>query len=149
MPVSGRSSQVQRSHALQARLPECEPPRPVDPAAIRADLAGMHRFVPASARSHREAHRRSGRPSARSVGVVLALAMLVAPASAASLLFQQVTRIMLASGLLGFLAVVIGLYTSFHADVSAGPTIVLSSVALFVVAFLGSPRGLRSRRRLA
>jgi manganese/iron transport system permease protein len=83
----------------------------------------------------------------RLVGVVMALAMLVAPAAAAAMLFQQITRIMLASTGLGFLAVVVGLYASFHADVAAGPAIVLSSVALFVVVYAVSPRGLRHRRR--
>ncbi len=83
----------------------------------------------------------------RLVGVVMARARLAATAAAAAMLFQQITRIMLASTGLGFLAVVVGLYASFHADVAAGPAIVLSSVALFVVVYAVSPRGLRHRRR--
>jgi ABC-type Mn2+/Zn2+ transport system permease subunit len=84
----------------------------------------------------------------RLVGVVLALAMLVAPAAAASLMTRNIPRIMLGSVGFGVAATVVGLYASFHADVAAGPAIVLSAVGIFVLAFLVSPRGLRSGWRL-
>ncbi len=82
----------------------------------------------------------------RLVGVVLALAMLVAPAAAASLLARNIPRIMLGSIAFGVLSTVVGLYASFHADVAAGPAIVLSAVAIFSIAYVISPRGLRLRR---
>ena len=82
----------------------------------------------------------------RLVGVVLAVAMLVAPAATAALVLQTLPRIMLGGVVVGLAATVIGLYASFHADVATGPAIVLAAVALFAVAFLASPRGLRRLR---
>ncbi len=79
----------------------------------------------------------------RLVGVVLALAMLVAPAAAASLMARNIPRIMLGSVAFGIVATVVGLHASFHADVAAGPAIVLSAVGLFTLAYLLSPLGLR------
>ena len=83
----------------------------------------------------------------RLVGVVLALAMLVAPAAAASLMARSIPRIMLGSVVSGIVSTVVGLYASFHADVAAGPAIVLSAVGIFTLAYLASPRGLRGGQR--
>ncbi len=83
----------------------------------------------------------------RLVGVVLALAMLVTPAAAAALLVRSVPRIMGLSMLFGLLAVVGGLYASFHADVAAGPAIVLTAVAIFLGAVTVSSRGRLAWRR--
>lgn len=80
----------------------------------------------------------------RLVGVVLSLAMLVAPAATASLLVRGVPRMMGVSVAVALAATVVGLYASFHADVAAGPAIVLTAVAAFVLAFVVSPRGLRA-----
>jgi manganese/iron transport system permease protein len=45
--------------------------------------------------------------------------------------------------LIGLVAVVTGLYLSFHLDLPAGPTIVLVATGLFLLALLLSPsRGL-------
>ena len=82
----------------------------------------------------------------RLVGVILTLAMLVAPAAAAALLFRTLPRIMFGGVAAGIASIVIGLYASFHANVAAGPAIVLAAVALFGLAFLVSPRGLLQRR---
>ncbi len=89
----------------------------------------------------------------RLVGVVMVLAMLLAPAATAALLVRRIPLIMLASAVLGVLAVVIGLYFSFYVDVATGPSIVLASVLMFGVVFALSPRGMgtmlrRSLRRL-
>ena len=83
----------------------------------------------------------------RLVGVVLALAMLVAPAATAALWFRSVPRIMAGGIVVGWLSVVVGLYASFHADVAPGPTIVLTAIACFIVAFVISPQCRRHRRR--
>ena len=84
----------------------------------------------------------------RLVGVVLVIAMLVAPAATASLLLRRLPLIMLGGVGVGLLSVIAGLYLSFHADVAAGPSIALMAVAAFTVTFLVSPRGLARRRRL-
>ena len=78
----------------------------------------------------------------RLVGVVLVMAMLVAPAATAALIVRRVPLIMLVGAVFAILSVVIGLYASFHADVAAGPAIVVASVSLFAAVFALSPRGL-------
>ena len=78
----------------------------------------------------------------RLVGVVLVMAMLVAPAATAALIVRRVPLIMMLGGVFGLLAVVVGLYASFHTGVAGGPAIVVASVALFLLVFALSPRGL-------
>ena len=78
----------------------------------------------------------------RLVGVVLVMAMLVAPAATAALVVRRVPLIMVGGAVFGILSVVVGLYASFHADVAAGPAIVVTSVAFFLIVFALSPRGL-------
>tara|TARA_Y100000588_G_scaffold258622_1_gene273262 strand:- start:869 stop:1720 length:852 start_codon:yes stop_codon:yes gene_type:complete len=85
----------------------------------------------------------------RLVGVVLVMAMLVAPAATATLVVRRVPLIMITGAFFGLLAVCIGLYASFHGDVAAGPSIVVTSVSLFLLVFTISRRGLiRTARRL-
>ena len=84
----------------------------------------------------------------RLVGVVLSVAMLVAPAAAAALVVRQLHWIMILSGAIGIVSTVIGLYLAFHVDLAAGPAIVLVAVAAVAVCFMLSPRGLvRNLRR--
>ncbi len=83
----------------------------------------------------------------RLVGVVMVMAMLVAPAATAALVVRRVPLIMLVGALFGVLAVVIGLYVSYHADVAAGPSIVVTSVLFFFMVFALSPRGIGSSLR--
>lgn len=78
----------------------------------------------------------------RLVGVVLVMAMLVAPSATAALVVRRVPLIMITGAFFGLLAVCIGLYASFHADVAAGPSIVVTSVTLFLLVFTLSRRGL-------
>lgn len=78
----------------------------------------------------------------RLVGVVLVMAMLVAPAATAALLVRRIPLIMAGGVVIGLAATVVGLYASFYGDVAAGPAIVLAAVALFAIAFVLSPLGL-------
>lgn len=80
----------------------------------------------------------------RLVGVILAVAMLVAPAAAAVLLTRRLKWMILVAILIGMISTVVGLYASFHFDLAAGPSIVLASVLLMALSFLFSPHGLRS-----
>ena len=77
----------------------------------------------------------------RLVGVALVMAMLVATAATAALVVRRVPLIMLVGAVFGVLSVVIGLYASFHADVAAGPAIVVTSALFFLIVFTLSPRG--------
>ena len=79
----------------------------------------------------------------RLVGVILAMAMLVTPAAAALLVSQRLTTMMLLAACVGIASTVIGLYASFHLNLAAGPSIVLTAVLLLGILFVFSPRGLR------
>ncbi len=79
----------------------------------------------------------------RLVGVILAVAMLVTPAAASVLISRQLTTMMLLAALIGIVSTLLGLYASFHLDLAAGPSIVLTAVLLLGLTFVLSPRGLR------
>jgi manganese/iron transport system permease protein len=78
----------------------------------------------------------------RLVGVVLVMAMLVAPAAAGSLVFRTLPKIMLAAVAAGVFATIGGLYLSYYRDLAAGPSIVTVAIVLFGVLFVVMPRGL-------
>ncbi len=82
----------------------------------------------------------------QTVGVVLVLALLVTPAAAASLLAQRLPKIMLLGVAFAIVSAVVGFYGSYYADLSSGAAIVLTLTAIFVVAFILSPKR-RSRLR--
>lgn len=71
----------------------------------------------------------------RLVGVVLVMAMLVAPAAAAALLVRRLPLVMALGAVFGAISTVAGLYASFHYNVAAGPAIVMVAIAIFVVAY--------------
>ena len=77
--------------------------------------------------------------SLRAVGNILVLAMFVTPAATARLLVDDVSRMMLLSSLLGAAAGVAGLYVSWHTDLAAGGTIVLTATSFFIAALLLAP----------
>ncbi|HEX6291932.1 MAG TPA: metal ABC transporter permease [Herpetosiphonaceae bacterium] len=89
----------------------------------------------------------------QTVGNLLVLALLLAPAATARLLTQRmITMLLLAAGL-AVTAGVVGLYISYWRNLPSGPTIVLLSGALFGLALLFAPRSglaqsFRQRRRL-
>jgi ABC-type Mn2+/Zn2+ transport system permease subunit len=84
------------------------------------------------------------------MGIVLVLAMLVAPAGAAQLLTRRLPAMMAAAAAIGVLSSVVGLYVAWHADASASAAIVLTATAAFVAAALLAPgRGLLRRRSVA
>ena len=78
----------------------------------------------------------------RLVGVLLVMAMLVAPAATATLMVRRLFWIMVVGAAVGTVALVGGLYISFHLDVAAGPSIALTAVVIFALALVLSPRRL-------
>jgi len=86
--------------------------------------------------------------SLRAVGVVMVLAMLITPASAAFLLTRRLPTMMVIAAVFGVVSGVVGLYLSFHLEVASGPMIVLVATAIFGVVFIFAPgRGFISSRR--
>jgi manganese/iron transport system permease protein len=81
--------------------------------------------------------------SLQTVGVALAVAMLVTPAATAYLLARRLPVMMLISAMLGAFSAVCGLYLSYYANLASGAAIVLVATLLFILAFLFAPhRGL-------
>lgn len=78
--------------------------------------------------------------SLQTVGIVLAVAMLITPGATAYLLTHRLHRMILIAALIGIASSVAGLFISFHLNVSSGPAIVLVASALFVLALLLSPQ---------
>ena len=69
--------------------------------------------------------------SFQSVGSLLVLGMLVAPAASGALVARRVSTMMLVAAVYGTLASYLGLLASYHYDLAAGGSIVLVSVVLF------------------
>jgi ABC-type Mn2+/Zn2+ transport system permease subunit len=76
----------------------------------------------------------------QTVGVVLALAMLVTPPATARLFTDRVGAMMLLSVLLGTVSSLVGLYGSYYLNIASGAAIVLVSVCMFFIALLIAPR---------
>ncbi len=67
----------------------------------------------------------------RSVGTLLVFGLLIAPPATAVLVVRRVPAVMAAAVGFGAIAVVVGLFTSFHANTAAGATVAGLSVAIF------------------
>lgn len=78
--------------------------------------------------------------SLQTVGVILVVSMLITPASTAYLLTNRLSVMILLAAFFGALSAVIGLYFSFEYNMPSGPVIALATTALFVLAFLFSPK---------
>ncbi len=76
----------------------------------------------------------------QSVGVILIIAMLITPPATAYLLSNSLKKILILSSVFGMFSAVAGLYLSYHFNFASGASIVLVAVALFMFAFLFSPK---------
>jgi manganese/iron transport system permease protein len=87
--------------------------------------------------------------SVQTIGNILVLALLVAPAATARLLTDRLGVMMLLAPVVGGLSALVGLYLSWSWDLPTGGTIVLVLTAVFLLAWLLSPRqGPLARARL-
>lgn len=86
----------------------------------------------------------------KAVGIILAVAMLIAPGAIAFLMTDRFDRMLLASMAVAIGASILGVLVSFRLDSAPAPTIVLALTLLFLLAFLFAPkRGLLAARRQA
>lgn len=83
--------------------------------------------------------------SLRVVGIALMLAMLIVPAATAQILTHRLHHMMLISAGLGAFGGAVGLLLSYHLDIAAGPSIVLTMTAIFAFVFTTSRLFLRLR----
>jgi len=71
--------------------------------------------------------------SFQTVGTLLVLGMLIAPAATGSLFARRIESMMLIAALVGLLSTYIGLLLSYHYDLAAGASIVLTAVVIFAI----------------
>ena len=83
--------------------------------------------------------------SFQTVGTLLVLGMLVAPAATGSLFARRIESMMLIASAVGILSTYVGLLVSYHYDLAAGASIVLTAVVIFAVSAL--VHEVRSARR--
>jgi len=84
----------------------------------------------------------------KAVGIILAIAILIAPGAIAFLLTRRFAAMMIVSVAVGVIASFLGVYLSFFIDSAPAPTIVLLMSITFIAAFLfTTTRSLRQERR--
>jgi manganese/iron transport system permease protein len=74
--------------------------------------------------------------SLKAVGVILVVAMLVAPGATAYLVTRRFERMLIVAAAVAMLSSVLGTLVSFHINGSTGPCIVLIQAGIFVLALL-------------
>ena len=72
--------------------------------------------------------------SFQTVGTLLVLGMLIAPAATGALVARSISSMMTIAAIVGTLSTYIGLLLSYHFDVAAGATIVFTAVMFFALA---------------
>ncbi|MFN3623353.1 MAG: metal ABC transporter permease [Hyphomicrobium sp.] len=86
--------------------------------------------------------------SLKAVGIILVVAMLVAPGAIAYLLTNRFEHMLVIAAAVAIGSSVLGTLISFHIDGATGPCIVLLQAFVFVLAFLFAPgRGVLALRR--
>jgi manganese/iron transport system permease protein len=76
----------------------------------------------------------------KAVGIILVIAMLVAPGATAYLVTDSFERMLVIAGAVATLSCALGTVVSFHIDGATGACIVLIQFLLFVLAFLFAPK---------
>ena len=86
----------------------------------------------------------------RTVGSLMAIAMLVTPAAAARLVTRDVLRMTFVAVALGVSTALVGFILAYHLNASPGATVSLTASAAFVLVYVVSlPRRMRHHSRLA
>ena len=85
----------------------------------------------------------------QAVGLILSIALVIAPGAIAHLLTDRFDRMLAVSIGVGVASSVVGVLLSFHIDAAPAPTIVVVMMSLFIAAFLFAPKHgiLRERKR--
>jgi manganese/iron transport system permease protein len=87
--------------------------------------------------------------SMQTVGVVLVISLLVGPGITAYLLVKELHQVMIVGAILGSIASISGIYTSYYLNIPSGPAIVLVIFSLFLLAILLSPsQGILTRKEM-
>ena len=79
----------------------------------------------------------------QTVGVILVVAMLITPASTALLLAKRLPKVLVLSGIIGFVSSLTGLVISILYEMPPGPSIAVTATAIYLLAaFLSPEQGL-------
>jgi manganese/iron transport system permease protein len=88
--------------------------------------------------------------SMQTVGVVLVISLLIGPGIIAYLLVKELHQVMILGAILGVIASISGVYSSYYFNIPSGPAIVLVTFSLFLLALLFSPsQGILTRPEMA
>ncbi len=88
--------------------------------------------------------------SMQTVGVVLVISLLIGPGITAYLLVKELHQVMIVGAILGVIASISGVYSSYYFNIPSGPAIVLVTFSLFLLALLFSPsQGILTRPEMA
>ena len=71
--------------------------------------------------------------SFQTVGTLLVLGMLIAPAATGALFARRISTMMIIASLIGSVSTYVGLLVSYHFDLAAGASIVLTAVLIFAI----------------
>ena len=71
--------------------------------------------------------------SFQTVGTLLVLGMLIAPAATGALFARRISTMMFIASLIGSVSTYVGLLVSYHFDLAAGASIVLTAVLIFAM----------------
>lgn len=91
--------------------------------------------------------------SLQMVGVILVVAMLITPASAALLLSSRLKRVILLSAAIGFSSAIAGLLIAIYLDTTPGPAMAVTATLVYLLAVFFAPekgilwRALRRQRQ--
>ncbi|MGB5962483.1 MAG: metal ABC transporter permease [Coleofasciculaceae cyanobacterium] len=77
--------------------------------------------------------------SMQTVGVVLVISLLIGPGITAYLLVKELHQIMVVGAIIGVVASIGGIYSSYYLNIPSGPAIVLVIFSGFILAMLFSP----------
>jgi manganese/iron transport system permease protein len=77
----------------------------------------------------------------QAVGIILVIAMLIAPGATAYLLTDRFDRMLMIATATALFSAGFGTLLSFHLDAATGACIVLVQAAIFILAFLFAPKG--------
>lgn len=87
--------------------------------------------------------------SMQTVGVILVISLLVGPGITAYLLVKELHHIMGLGAMIGVIAGITGIYTSYYLNIPSGPAIVLVIFSFFLLTILFSPsQGILTRPEL-
>lgn len=77
----------------------------------------------------------------QALGTLLAVGIMMLPAAAARFCSSDITRMLVASAIIGAISSVAGLLVSYHTEAPTGPAIILVAGTLYIAALLFGPAG--------